>query len=69
MAEFVFKRGTEILTFNEWKDSLYDLSFDHVIKFIPDVPADPHTDEEHVEMAQWNTRLKKLMEIENGRSN
>ena len=43
--------------------------FDHVIKFIPDVIPEPHTEEEHEEMAQWNIRLQELMEKERARSN
>ena len=43
--------------------------FEHVIRFVPDMPEDPHTEEEHAEMALWNTRLQKLMEKERARSN
>ena len=41
MAEFVFKKGTELITFTKWEDVPNDLDFDHVIKFIPDVPPEP----------------------------
>ena len=44
-------------------------TFEHVIKFLPDVPPEPHTEEEHEEMAQWNIRLQELMEKERARSN
>ena len=67
MAEFVFKIDGELVTITNWED--VPEKFDHVIRFIPDVPEDPHTEEEHEEMALWNTRLQKLMEKERARSN
>ena len=67
MAEFVFKINGELVTYDKYEDIPED--FEHVIKFIPDVPAEPHTDEEHAEMAIWNTRLQELMEKERARSN
>ena len=67
MAEFVFKINGELVTYDKYED-IPD-KFEHVIKFIPDVPAEPHTDEEHVEMAIWNTRLQELMEKERARRN
>ena len=67
MAEFQFIVNGELITYNKYQDIPEE--FDHVIKFIPDVIPEPHTEEEHEEMAQWNTRLQKLMEKERGRSN
>ena len=46
-----------------------DLDFDHVIKFIPDVPPPPHTEKQHEEMDQWDGRLQKLMERERANDN
>ena len=69
MAEFVFRKGTERITFTKWEDVPSDLDFDHVIKFIPDVPPPPHTEKQHEEMDQWDGRLQKLMERERANDN
>ncbi len=69
MAEFVFRKGTELITYTNWEYVPTNLDFDHVIKFIPDIPSAPHTGEEHEEMEKWNERLQTLMEIENASSN
>jgi hypothetical protein len=67
MAEFQFIINGELVTFDKYED-IPD-KFEHIIKFIPDVIPEPHTEEEHEEMAQWNTKLHKLMEKERARSN
>ena len=67
MAEFVFQIDGREVTITKWEDVPEE--FDHVIKFIPDVIPEPHTEEEHEEMAQWNIRLQELMEKERARSN
>ena len=67
MAEFQFIINGELVTFDKYEDIPDE--FEHVIKFLPDVIPEPHTEEEHEEMAQWNTRLQKLMEKECARSN
>lgn len=67
MAEFVFMIDRKLVTFDKWEDVPEE--FDHVIKFIPDVPPEPHTEEDHEEMEQWNGRLQQLMEKERARSN
>jgi len=67
MSEFQFIVNSKLVTYDKYED-IPD-KFEHVIKFIPDVPAEPHTDEEHAEMAIWNTRLQELMEKERASSN
>ena len=67
MAEFQFIKNGELVTYDKYEDIPED--FEHVIKFIPDVPVEPHMDEEHVEMALWNIRLQELMEKERASSN
>ena len=67
MAEFQFIINGELVTFDNYEDIPYE--FDHVIKFLPDIPEDSHTEDEHSEIAVWNTRLQKLMEKERARSN
>tara|TARA_Y100000296_G_C5167152_1_gene255310 strand:+ start:547 stop:750 length:204 start_codon:yes stop_codon:yes gene_type:complete len=67
MAEFQFIINGELVTFDKYEDVPDE--FEHVIKFLPDIIPEPHTEEQHEEMAQWNTRLQKLMEKERARSN
>ena len=38
--------------------------FDNVIGFYPDVPPEPHTEEQHEEIEQWDNKLKQLMKRE-----
>ena len=67
MAEFQFIINGELVTFDKYEDIPNE--FEHVIKFIPDIPEDPHTEDEHDEIAVWNTRLQQLMEKERASSN
>ena len=67
MAEFQFIINGELVTFDKYEDIPDE--FEHVIKFLPDVIPEPHTEEQHEEMAQWNIRLQELMEKERARSN
>ena len=69
MAEFQFIINGELVTFDKYEDIPEE--FEHVIKFIPDIPepvGGSHTDEEHEELAKWNDRLQELMEKERARS-
>ena len=66
MAEFQFIINGELVTFDNYEDIPYE--FDHVIKFLPDIPEDPHTEDEHKELALWNDKLQQLMEKERARS-
>jgi len=66
MAEFQFIINGELVTFDMYED--VPEKFEHVIKFLPDIPKDPHTEDEHAEIAVWNTRLQELMEKERARS-
>ena len=69
MAEFQFIINKELVTFDKYEDIPDE--FEHVIKFLPDIPEpvnDDHTDEEHEELAKWNDRLQELMEKERARS-
>ena len=66
MAEFQFIINGELVTFDKYEDIPEE--FEHVIKFLPDIPEVPHTEDEHDEIAVWNARLQQLMEIERARS-
>jgi len=67
MAEFQFIVNGNLVTYTKYED--IPEVFEHVITFSPDVIPEPHTEEQHEEMAQWNTRLQKLMEKERASSN
>ena len=66
--EFLLSNG-DIKVFDKWEDIPENFTFKNVIQFMPDVIPEPHTEEQHEEMAQWNTRLQKLMEKERASSN
>lgn len=57
--EFVILRNGLLETYTEY-DAIPS-EFDSVIKFTPQVPEPPHTEEQHEEMDQWNSRLQELM--------
>ena len=65
--EFIVKRNGVLETYTSYEDIPND--FDHVIKFLPEIPPEPHTHEQHEEIDKWPARLQKLLEIENARSN
>ena len=67
MAEFQFIINGELVLYDKYEDIPED--FEHVIRFIPDIPPEPHTEDEHAEMTLWNIRLQELMEKERARSN
>jgi hypothetical protein len=72
MAEFQFIINGELVTFDKYEEIPDE--FDHVIKFIHDLPEPEgedgnHTEEQHDELAKWNDRLQELMEKERARSN
>ena len=57
--EFVLLINGELVTVTEWED-IPD-KFDHVIKFLPDVP---HEEVDHDGPNIWNDRLQVLMQKE-----
>ena len=72
MAEFQFIINGELVTFDKYEDIPDE--FEHVIKFIHDLPEPEgedgnHAEEQHEELAKWNDRLQELMEKERARSN
>ena len=52
----------KLITYTDYDD--IPNTFDHVIKFNPDYPEGPHTQEEHEYMETFNDKLQALMEIE-----
>ena len=72
MASFKFVVNGELVSYDNYEGIPND--FEHVIEFVPDLPEPAgedgqHTDEQHDQMAEWNTRLQKLMERERACSN
>ena len=39
-------------------------TFENVIRFEPEVPPEPHTEEQHHEIEQWNDKLQQLLKSE-----
>ena len=66
MAEFQFIINGELVTFDNYENIPDEL--EHVIRFLPDIISEPHTEDEHDEIAVWNDRLQQLMEKERARS-
>ena len=71
MAEFKFIVNGELVSYDRYEDIPDE--FEHVIKFLPEVPEPEgkdgnHTNEQHADMAKWNGRLQQLMEKERARS-
>lgn len=60
--EFVVLVNGKIETYNNFDD--IPEKIDNVIKFMPVIPAGPHTEEEHKEIEQWSGKLKELMSRE-----
>jgi hypothetical protein len=59
---FEFIIDGKLRTFHDYKD--IPENFEHVIKFMPDIPEGPHSHDQHEEIDQWNERLQHLIEIE-----
>lgn len=66
MHKFVIMKNNELFTYTNFEDIPSD--FDHMIEFLPEIPPEPHTEEQHQEIQQWNEKLQQLMEIERARS-
>jgi hypothetical protein len=65
--KFVFLINGKLETFTDYESIPNE--FDHIIKFLPDIPDGPHTHEEHDEIHVWNERLQELIRRENASSN
>ena len=65
-GEYVIMVAGELITYTDYDD--IPNTFDHVIKFDPDWPEPPHTQEDHDLMEVFNDKLQVLMEIEKNAS-
>ena len=59
---FLIRDGMKYLEITKYED-IPD-SFDNVIRFEPEIPPEPHTEEQHEEIEKWPGRLKELMKRE-----
>ena len=53
-------RGNILAEFDRYEDIPDD--FDHVIEFLPEIPPEPHTVQQHEEIETWPDLFLKLME-------
>ena len=60
--KFVVRINESFLEFSNYDDIPQE--FDNLIRFEPEIPPEPHTEEEHEEIEKWNDKLKILMKRE-----
>ena len=53
-------RNDVIEVYDRYEDIPNDL--DHVIEFLPEIPPEPHTEQQHEEIETWPDLFLKLME-------
>jgi hypothetical protein len=58
-GEFVVRIGDELCTYAN-TDSIPE-HYDNLIKFAPEAPSGPHTEEEHGELTEYMNIFKSLM--------
>jgi hypothetical protein len=63
---FVIMRRDLLEMYDRYEDIPDDL--DHVIEFLPEIPPEPHTPQQHEEIETWSDLFLRLMEIEHARS-
>jgi len=60
--KFVILLDGELKKYTRFED--IPMKFDNLIEFSPVIPKEPHTHEQHEEIASWGDRFKELMERE-----
>jgi hypothetical protein len=63
---FVIMRRDLLEVYDRYEDIPDDL--DHVIEFLPEIPPEPHTAQQHEEIEAWPDLFIRLMRIEYARS-
>jgi len=53
-------RNDMLEVYDRYEDIPDDL--DHVIEFLPEIPPEPHTEQQHEEIETWPDLFLKLME-------
>jgi len=64
VGEFVIRKNGKLKKYNKFND--IPSVFEHVISFKPDYPPEPHTEEQHHQMAKFDDYLKELMKRASG---
>jgi hypothetical protein len=59
---FVFLIDGKLETFTDYQE--IPETFDHVIKFLPEIPEPPHSEDQHREIDMWNSCLQELVKKE-----
>jgi hypothetical protein len=60
--EFVILRNGILEHYANFED--IPQQFENVIKFLPDIPDAPHTEDQHNEIHEWHGKLKELLKRE-----
>jgi hypothetical protein len=60
--KFIIKDKGKLKEYTRYED--IPEIFDHVIQFLPEIPEEPHTHDEHDEIEIWNEKLQELMKRE-----
>ena len=60
--KYVIRINESLLELSNYDD--IPSEFDNLISFEPEVPPEPHTEEQHEEIEAWNDKLKELMKRE-----
>ena len=60
--QFAILIDGKVQVFNNYDD--IPETFENVIRFEPEVPLEPHTEEQHHEIEQWNNKLQQLLKRE-----
>lgn len=63
---FVIMQNNRLFYYTKFAD--IPTQFDHLIEFLPEIPPEPHTSEQHDEILLWGKRFQELMEIEHASS-
>jgi hypothetical protein len=60
--QFIILRNGILETYDKYEDIPEE--FDNVIKFLPEIPDEPHTHGQHEEIDSWKDKLKELIKRE-----
>jgi hypothetical protein len=59
---YVIRNEGELVEFSDWDD--IPIEFDALIRFEPEVPPPPHTDEQHEELERVHDKFKEIFSRE-----
>lgn len=63
-GEFIVKIDGQVQEYTDYND--VPRQVDAVLKFLPNIPPDPHTLQEHETIAMWNAELDGMLERSDG---